>query len=218
MSDNVRAHQERESIMTKTSRFNYIKRGLVGVCAATMLTGLCAGAAFGDVNVTGGLDVTGTSDTSVVVDKANLTGAQISATVPSSAPVSFSVAGGALTGPNTVDFAIKDSGSTAGLKITGIAVTDTSSLLESYNESANPTSGKMMMQIGTKTAVDSALANIVDLSASSSASLGQWKIAKGSSLILGVNGKITPNDGMLTKIGANTLDLFTIEWTIGLDL
>ncbi|MCQ4882236.1 hypothetical protein, partial [Alistipes onderdonkii] len=69
-----------------------------------------------------------------------------------------------------------------------------------YNESANPTSGKMMMQIGTKTAVDSALANIVDLSASSSASLGQWKIAKGSSLILGVNGKITPNDGMLTKL------------------
>ena len=33
--------------MTKTSRFNYIKRGLAGVCAATMLTGLCAGTAFG---------------------------------------------------------------------------------------------------------------------------------------------------------------------------
>ncbi len=77
MSDNVRAHQERESIMTKTSRFNYIKRGLVGVCAATMLTGLCAGTAFGaDSDNNTNVEVTTPS-------------AQLSASVPTSVSVAL---------------------------------------------------------------------------------------------------------------------------------
>ncbi|GAA6488515.1 hypothetical protein [Gordonibacter urolithinfaciens] len=58
--------------MTKTSRFNYIKRGLVGVCAATMLTGLCAGAAFG---------VEGDDTTTVTV---TTPAAQVAVTVPTS--------------------------------------------------------------------------------------------------------------------------------------
>lgn len=49
--------------MTKTSRFNYIKRGVVGVCAATLLTGLCAGTAFGLADQPGDTTVTVKTDT-----------------------------------------------------------------------------------------------------------------------------------------------------------
>ena len=85
MSDNVRSHQERESIMTKTSRFNYIKRGLVGVCAATMLTGLCAGTAFGAAT-----DVA--NETPVTV---NTQAINISVTVPTATVSAVVDAGGA---------------------------------------------------------------------------------------------------------------------------
>ncbi len=64
--------------MEKTSRFNYIKKGIVGVCAATMLTGLCAGTAFADDATKA--DDSGTMTSAIAVDTQKI--GQISVTVP----------------------------------------------------------------------------------------------------------------------------------------
>lgn len=93
--------------MEKTSRFNYIKRGLVGVCAATMLTGLCAGTAFAAGDFTGETAEPGTSTqysdggtATTEVGVQALTGAQVYATVPTSVTAAVA-ADGTLTFPNT---------------------------------------------------------------------------------------------------------------------
>lgn len=83
--------------MTKTSRFNYIKRGLVGVCAATMLTGLCAGAAFG-------ASAEQTSSTVVNVTTPVL---QISTNVPTSSAVTLK-ADGSLDQAGAMSFSATD--------------------------------------------------------------------------------------------------------------
>lgn len=125
MSDNVRAHQERESIMTKTSRFNYIKHGLVGVCAATMLTGLCAGAAFAvepptiDVPSTASTIQSGGTATTAV--KAQAETAQISATVPTTVTASVDSTG-TLTFPDNTKFVITATNDSWPVKVSGLSV------------------------------------------------------------------------------------------------
>ena len=116
MSDNVRAHQERESIMTKTSRFNYITRGLVGVCAATMLTGLCAGAAFAASDgVVGADNGTATSDITVTNNT------QFSATVPTTLAFSLN-ADGTTSAPDNVK--ITNKSMTSAIHVSKMEISD----------------------------------------------------------------------------------------------
>ncbi|HJF64435.1 MAG TPA: hypothetical protein K8W22_13360 [Gordonibacter urolithinfaciens] len=108
--------------MTKTSRFNYIKRGLVGVCAATMLTGLCAGSAFGtgSVDTTGSVD--GTSGEANTIVKAKSETANISATVPTAMTVSIAP-DGTLTFPDNTSFVIGINAGGWPLKVSDVALT-----------------------------------------------------------------------------------------------
>lgn len=127
--------------MEKTSRFNYIKKGIVGVCAATMLTGLCAGAAFADVQSAGTAESvdsgTGKIATNVSVQSEV---ANISATVPTSVTVSIAPSG-ALTFPASTDFKIHVNADCWPLKVselavateTGFTLAETDTLTEANN-------------------------------------------------------------------------------------
>ena len=80
------------------SKMTNLKKGVVGVCAATMLAGMCAVPAFANVasgetsTEGGGLGTEGTAQSQVSLSKADVT-AQISATVPTTLPVAVSDAG-----------------------------------------------------------------------------------------------------------------------------
>lgn len=108
--------------MEKTSRFNYIKKGIVGVCAATMLTGLCAGAAFAAPGVEAGTPGTiasgGTSTTAV---KAEAADAQISVTVPTSVTASVDSTG-VMTFPDSTKFQITATNASWPVKVTALDV------------------------------------------------------------------------------------------------
>ena len=70
----------------KTGRFEYVKRGIVGVAAATLLTGLCAVPAFAaDTTITGSNNTAATGSSEVAVTAT----INISATVPTSLPVTI---------------------------------------------------------------------------------------------------------------------------------
>lgn len=97
-------------------RFEYVKRGLVGVCAATILAGMCAVPAFAKDATNGKVvDVPGAGSegsSAVVLDAADL---QVSATVPSTLPVVIS--------GNTITFPTKaqiTSTGKAGIVVSGV--------------------------------------------------------------------------------------------------
>lgn len=202
MSDNVRAHQERESIMTKTSRFNYIKRGLVGVCAATMLTGLCAGTAFGAV-------ADQESQTAVQLKTADV---NISVTVPTS-PVAVAVgsngtftdiAGGTFT-----------NNSLCGVHVSKIAVAKTADSI-------------MTLKGGTEFGTDTATNNIAKLSATvgsvpldlasySTATKPTSAIELGTGATADVKFSGAIKNLTAEAMGAPALDFVTITWTIAAD-
>lgn len=109
--------------MEKTSRFNYIKRGIVGVCAATMLTGLCAAPAFAAAGFTAGTSGTtnvagGTASTDVKAESDTI---QISATVPTTVSAAVN-ANGELTFPDATAFKIHVNDGSWAVKVSDVAV------------------------------------------------------------------------------------------------
>ena len=220
MSDNVRAHQERESIMTNTSRFNYIKRGLVGVCAATMLTGLCAGTAFAEPTIGSGTSATdpGTngldpvSAKSIVGLNAAEVQLQISATVPQSIPLGISANGGLVTPSDKV---VVTNTSIVPLKISSItAVKATNSPVDLAVKDTSE-AGKVWITLTNGS-------NVIDLSTGTT--VGDFKLAAKDSTVefdvAGGMGALTPT--MLAKIqaanGTGTIDFADVTWTISADV
>ena len=91
------------------SKMTNLKRGVVGVCAATMLAGMCAVPAFAVVpDVTPGSNETVASGSAAAAKteiSAKTDAAQISATVPTAVVASVDAAG-ALTFPDSTAFVI----------------------------------------------------------------------------------------------------------------
>lgn len=220
MSDNVRAHQERESIMTKTSRFNYIKRGLVGVCAATMLTGLCAGAAFAAVpsipadtsdttpGAHGLADATAKSTVGLDASSVEL---QISATVPQTIPLGIGADGGLVTPADKVT--VKNT-SIVPLKISGITASKAADSPVDLVAQNTSEAGKVWITLTNASTV-------IDLSVGTSA--GDFKLAAQNDTvkfdIAGGMGSLTP--AMLGKIkaanGTGVISFADITWTVSVD-
>lgn len=102
-------------------RFEYVKRGLVGVCAATMLAGMCAVPAFaaGEESLPGEATQTTTGDTMSTTVTANTTAlGQINVTVPTAPLSGVADVDGTLTfGSYTFT-----NNSTLGIKVTKMAV------------------------------------------------------------------------------------------------
>lgn len=73
--------------MEKTTRFNVLKKGIVGVCAATLLTGLCVVPAFA-------------ADKATQIYTLDSTAAQISVTVPTGDVKAVLATDGSLTLPS----------------------------------------------------------------------------------------------------------------------
>lgn len=106
----------------KTGRFEYVKRGIVGVAAATLLTGLCAVPAFaaGTVDASGPANAT-TGEASTVVSAKSET-ANISATVPTTMTVSIAP-NGTLSFPDSTAFVIKIGADCWPLKVSSVDLT-----------------------------------------------------------------------------------------------
>lgn len=109
--------------MKKTGRFTIIKQGLVGVCAATMLTGLCAAPAFAaDGFAAGATGTTPVTDGSASTEvKAESDTIQISATVPTTVSAAVD-ANGDLTFPDATAFKIHVNDGSWALKVSDVAV------------------------------------------------------------------------------------------------
>lgn len=107
------------------SKMSNLKKGVVGVCAATMLTGLCAVPAFAaseppavEQGTPGTIASGGTAETAV---KAQAKTAQISATVPTTVTASVD-ATGALTFPEENVFAISATNDSWPIKVSDLEV------------------------------------------------------------------------------------------------
>lgn len=203
MSDNVRAHQERESIMTKTSRFNYIKRGLVGVCAATMLTGLCAGTAFAvdPVPDEPSAYAPGTS-TSV---NAELDNTNISATVPTSISAKIDSTG-KIFFPTTAQ--LRNASTLYGIEATATAASTAGNLVGSGETFTNATQkNSFWAKIGKDTATEE-MSNLSNLALKIPAATDS---STPSSITLAF-------DGAIKNVNATSFSpLVTITWTVGID-
>lgn len=140
--------------MEKTSRFNYIKRGLVGVCAATMLTGLCAAPAFAASEVSESRPVdTGTGVASTEVTALTEVG-NISATVPTKVVLSVAPSG-ELTFP-TNDFKIHINEGNWPMKVSKLVVAPESAFtLATTDEFTEANSNLYLTLNGTALAADS---------------------------------------------------------------
>lgn len=208
--------------MSKTSRFNYIKRGLAGVCAATMLTGLCAGTAFalpatGETSTqNGSLVADGTAESQVSLGKDNVT-AQIGATVPTTLPVA--VADGTFTAPTGAK--ITNTSPSYGVVVKSVVVVkDNSNLTLVESSKASLAANEMWMTI----AAGSDTTNVIELGASTIATPSPliWKMDNASAkeidvTIKGNMGALSGGllSGILDGTGNN---LLKIKWTIAADL
>ncbi|MCB6312358.1 hypothetical protein [Gordonibacter pamelaeae] len=187
--------------MTKTSRFNYIKRGLVGVCAATMLTGLCAGTAFADQSAT----KIYTLDTSA---------AQISVTVPTGNAGASLNAAGALTLPDLV----LTNESLAPVYISKVEVSGVNTSINLLTEADYTDATKGAVNNATKISM-AADGKSIDL--------GAFKATGGATIqeadavtIAGNSGKATLSATASMKnftgsiLGQSTLDFMTVSFTV----
>ena len=193
--------------MEKTSRFNYIKKGIVGVCAATMLTGLCAGAAFG-TDIKDGA-TTGTSSVKVT---SNI---QISATVPTT--IGMSITNDGITVPDSSVLKIQNLTKNYGITVTNVqaSIVGTGFTLSSDGQSlANNQLALAVDKTGGSAPV------YVDTTKKDL----DWGIAASSdgTTAQDLTFSLTPTSGTLTKdffgnyTAVGGTEALTIEWTVGL--
>lgn len=187
--------------MTKTSRFNYIKRGLVGVCAATMLTGLCAGTAFGvedaPLKTTDGAygDSSNTTTVSATVSS------QVSATIPTAVPA-YIKTDGTLQFPDSM--LIKTDSITA-MKITGVKATALGNVKLAADTTGN-TANTVAMKLTVGSEAQFGLEGAVSAEKALTTSL-----VKGSDVAIALEGSISNVTGATT---ADALQLVSLAWTI----
>ena len=182
--------------MTKSSRFNYIKRGIVGVCAATMLTGLCAGSAFA------------ATESSVTLNK-DSTALQIDVKVPTELPITIDKTTGVQM-PNT-GISITNNNKAIAIaveKATISAPATNLALVEKPAAGASLTANQMWM-----TVKNGSEANFIDVSKSGDIALG-WTVGDGIDLTLdGSMGPLTKDLLGSSPLTAN-LQLFKITWVV----
>lgn len=198
--------------MEKTGRFSIIKRGLVGVCAATMLTGLCATPAFaalteGNTATTGGV---GTSEVTVKSD------IQISATVPTTIPLTLDSSG--FTAPiftldnTTVGYgialksvqitdAVADNGLT--IKEDDTAITEKNQIRLAVTDKTNASDVKAVVKSTAATDLNWAIAGATDASNPGKLSI-DMTVEKGE-----IDGSF------LNKYSTAATKAFGIKWTVG---
>lgn len=205
------------------SKLTNLKKGVVGVCAAAMLTGLCAVPAFAAeaTNETptqgGGLGTDGVAQSQVSLSAADVT-AQISATVPTTLPVAVSDSG--FTPPTGA--AITNTSPNYGIVVKSVGVTkDNSNLTLVDHTKASLAANEMWMTV----AVGNDTTNVIDLGAATVADPLPtiWKMDTGSSktINLTIDGGMGALNGDLLKgvLGGGTgSNLFKISWTIAADI
>lgn len=204
------------------SKMSNLKKGVVGVCAATMLAGMCAVPAFaldstnGTSTEGGGLDSDATASSTVSLDKGDVS-ANISATVPTTMPVA--IADGVFTAPTKA--AITNTSTGYGIKVVGVSVAEKNANLTLVAKDGNLVSNSMKMSL----AAGSDTTSVLDLGASTipTPDASIWKMGTedsdktieitASGDMGGLNGALL--SGILDGTG-NTL--FKIQWTIAADL
>lgn len=195
-------------------RISNLKKGVVGVCAATMLAGMCAVPAFAADGVVAPSDKTeGSATSSVTVVGTDVSGVQLSATVPTTIPLAVNVTNGTVSSSDT-GLKVVNTGSTFGLKVKSVKVANGSN---SYIvDDATPGAGKLNIKVST-TASDSA-APIVTASGTN---LTGWTVdkAQNSEKQFYVSGVVTPNIAMIDALqGYETATtIATMTWTVALD-
>ncbi|MBC2888797.1 hypothetical protein [Gordonibacter massiliensis (ex Traore et al. 2017)] len=208
--------------MEKTSRFNYIKRGLVGVCAATMLTGLCAGTAFaleatnGESTTGGGLASDASASSTVSLGKDDVT-ANISATVPTTLPVA--VADGVFTAPTGASITNTSTG--YGVKVTGVSILNKNTNLNLIESTGTLAGNDMWMTL----AAGSDTTSVIDLGLASipTPNADVWKLGTteaDKTINIKVEGAMGALSGALLSgiLDGTSNTLFEVSWTISPDL
>ena len=174
------------------SKLTNLKKGVVGVCAATMLTGLCAVPAFAENAASaanGGTLSGGKGTTQVSIQSQN---DQISATVPS-----------------PTDAKITNTGTLVSVKVSSVQVTTTGGSLvaEAAISSAAEDAAVLKVSKGGSSFVD---AGSIDLSTATTdpLSLTDWTIEPGADLAVHFGGKVNKLSSL------NAISLADVVWTI----
>lgn len=197
------------------SKMSNLKKGVVGVCAATMLAGLCAAPAFGADGTVAPTDKTeGTATSSVTVLGTDVSGVQLSATVPASVPLLVNVTDGTVAS-SANELKVINTGSTFGLKVKDVKIADAGDAAF-VSDAATPAKGTFNVKV-SKTPSDPD----ATLVTKASSALTGWTVAKAanSSLQFYVSGAVTPNIAMINALqGYDTASaVATLTWTVGLD-
>lgn len=183
-----------------------LKKGLVGICAATMLTGLCAAPAFAAVNAgaqgTAFDAATGEGQTKV---QATIDDTQVTATVPTTLPVVVGV-GGAFT---TATDAVITNTSNYNLHIASIEATPASGITLKASGDTVAAGDANAVKLSIKSAATGA--TDVDMGASPiSLTAGQWDVDANDTLGFTYSGSMEN----ISAISTLPIDLLTMKWTI----
>lgn len=182
-------------------RISNLKKGVVGVCAATMLAGMCAVPAFAAVTPTepGTWDSVDASNTGKTIVNAEVD-AQVQVTVPTSFTAAVD-ADGAFQLPNNV--ALKNTSTLAKAHVTAVAVTEgDGKLIASDATATDPNSVKMTV-------------NALDLSKASAFATGSsWEIEKASSSSAPSTLPLTFSGSIVNPSSTGAIHLFDITWTV----
>lgn len=190
--------------MEKTSRFNYIKRGLVGVCAATMLTGLCAGAAFGAVAPEG---PTGTSPVDADNSATTTVNAEVDAQLSVTVPASFKAAvgsDGVLQFPNNVT--LSNTSALSAVHVSDISATAGISPAVVLKSNGDFASASEANAVWSKVKAGAAEFDLGGAAAFSSAAA--WNIPASGNLAVSFEGAIK------NPSATGSIKLYDIKWTV----
>ena len=197
MFENVMAWKKGKIMSVCKGRFDYIKRGIVGVCAATLLTGIVAAPAFAAVEVSG--STSQEVSTPVTIDAKDL---QVSVTVPTGVPVALN--GDTVTLPT--DLKIEATGKAA-VKVTNIQAKNAVSSLVFASAKTDLAANNVYFSVAGNAVTDTAVAPITAIPIGSALSLDA-DFGQLSGTVL---------DAMVKGTTAAPAKLFDLTWTIGLD-
>lgn len=203
MFDNVMARRKVKTMSEKIGRFEYVKRSLVGVCAATMLAGMCAVPAFAEATDESA-ETPVTIDTSAVNISVTLPTTPVSAVV--NADGAFAdVAGGSIENKSVCGVHVsqievaKTSGSSMTLQ--GATAFDSS-------DNATKNAAKLNAVIGS---VNLDLADYATAKAPATA----INLATNASQAVTLSGQVKNLTG--TTMNESALSFVTIKWTVAAD-
>lgn len=190
----------------KIGRFEYVKRGLVGVCAATMLAGMCAVPAFA-APAEPDSDDYGTTGSTAINSKLDV--ANISATVPTTLASEID-SEGAITFPTTAE--LRNTSKLYAISVNSATVTQGSGVnLVASGQTFTDAIAKnsAWVKIGQSGTFDGATAD-TEVNTDSMANLN-WSIPSNGKLALKL-------DGAIKNVNQKEFAPFlTIVWTVGID-